>query len=251
MPIPILCPCSAKLRVLDALAGLEVQCPKCQSIHPVPGEAPTNGRTEHATPPPNGKQILKESGFSAEERERLEVELEKGERLVWAAKPVARSAFHLGLVVTGFCCVVALMLLGVAIVTFVQKASAVVGVVLIVLALAAIAAGVTLPFVNRKRYERTAYALTDRRALVWDCDWLAKPRFKDYGPEDLASYTKMQFSQRADAVGHFLFAREVVRRIGAHKITRSHGFFYVTDVPRLEKLLRETLLDEYTDSLMK
>ncbi len=251
MPIPILCPCSAKLRVRDNLAGLEIQCPKCEAIHPVPGEPPTNGKAAHASPAASAKQVLANSGLSEEERERLQEELEKGERLLWAAKPVARSAFLLGLVVTGFSCVVALMLLAVAIVTFVQKASALIGVVLIVFALVAVAAGATFPFINRRRYERTAYALTDRRALAWDCDWLARPRFKDYGPEDLAAYSKMQFGQSADVVGHLIFAREVVRRVGAHKITRTHGFFYIKGVPQLEKILREELLDAYTDRLMK
>src|SRR5262245_63177519 len=110
MPIPIICPCSARLRVLDRLAGHEIQCPKCEAVHPVPGAAPVNGHAE-APPPASREQVLQESGFSDAERERLLDEMEKGERLLWAGKPVAKYAFYLGLVATGFSVVVALLLL--------------------------------------------------------------------------------------------------------------------------------------------
>ena len=132
----------------------------------------------------------------------------------------------------------------------VQKIGGFAGVVLGPIAFVLIVGGLVFPFLNRRRYDRTAYALTDRRALVWDCDWMARPRFKDYGPEDVAAYSKMQFSQRPDAVGHILFAREVTGQVGTGKVFRSHGFFYVAGVPQLEKLIRENLIDAYTDRLL-
>jgi hypothetical protein len=249
MPIPILCPCTAKLRVRDGLAGLEVQCPKCQAVHAVPGEGPSNGRAE---PPDDAGLVLTKSGFSASERGRLEQELEEGERLLWAAKPDTRAPYLLGLVAAAGCLVFASVLLVIAVLSRVQGLGGIgVTVVLGVLALVPLVVGAAFPFLNRLRYQRTAYALTDRRALVWDCDWMARPRFKDYGPEDLASYAKWQFSQRADAVGHLVFAREVTGEVGRGKLIRSHGFFYVAGVPQLERLLREEILDAYTDRLMQ
>lgn len=233
MAIAIQCPCSAKLRVIDTLAGLEVQCPKCQEVHPVPGAKP-----------------LAKSGLSAAERERLEDELEKGERLLWAAKPDPKGPFVMGWLGAAGCFGIALVLLVIAVLTYVQKVGGVMSFVLGVMAVLLVGFGVALPFVNRVRYARTAYALTDRRALVWDCDWVARPRFTDYGPEDLAACKRLQFSQAADAVGHLLFAREVTGKVGRGKVIRSHGFFYVAGVGAVEKLLREALIDAYTDRLM-
>src|SRR3954453_7469017 len=69
MPIPVVCHCSARLKVGDDLRGKHVRCPRCGAVLPVGAPAGT-------------------TSLGDQERERLEAELRSGERLLWADKPV-------------------------------------------------------------------------------------------------------------------------------------------------------------------
>jgi hypothetical protein len=251
MPIPLICPCSAKLRIRDGLEGYEIQCPRCQAIHPVPGAAPVNGHAKASPPSPGADEVLEASGFSDFERARLLDELEKGEQLLWAGKPVARYAFYLGLVALGFSVVVALMLTVVIVGCAVQGAIGLVaGLVLGLAALAAVLLGATVPFLNRRRYERTAYALTDRRALVWDCDWLTQPRFISYGPEDLVALRLQKFGNLPDGIATLVFRMERGQQLPGVKGVRVHGFAWVRKAGEVERLIRERLLDAHVDRML-
>src|SRR5262245_11825219 len=99
MPIPVVCSCSAKLKVGDHLDGKHIKCPKCGSVIPV-GSAANGKAPPAAKPKPAPRRsvddVLQESGLSAAERDRLEGELDQGEQLLWAGKPVARWAFIRG-----------------------------------------------------------------------------------------------------------------------------------------------------------
>ena len=88
MPIPVICSCTARLRVGDHLRGQQIQCPKCGSIHVISnsgtaseGKAPTSNGTL-ARPAPKLADLMETSAFSPAERERLEEKLEKGEELL-------------------------------------------------------------------------------------------------------------------------------------------------------------------------
>lgn len=251
MPIPILCPCSAKLRVSDHLKGLQIQCPKCLAIHDVAGAKPTNGVAAAPAPVQDPEEILAKSGFSAAERERLEDELKKGERLVWAGKPEARMALVVGLgpACGGFFLAVVLVVI---LVLVRSKGMADWQLYLLLGSFAAvgIVAGLASPFLNRFRYAHSAYALTTRRALVWDRALYVRPRFTAYGPEDVASVTCRQYSPKPDAIGHLTFAAEVTK-IGQARFVRFHGFFYLRGARAIEKLLREHLIDAYTDRILE
>src|SRR5262245_25877213 len=102
MPIPVICSCTAKLKVGDHLQGQHIKCPKCGSVIPVgsvngsapaPAPSPPAARAAPATPAVSPKQVLEESRLVPEERERLEGELKRDERLLWAGKPVERLVF--------------------------------------------------------------------------------------------------------------------------------------------------------------
>jgi hypothetical protein len=254
MPIPVICPCSAKLRVGDHLQGKQVKCPKCNSLIVV-GSA--NGAGPNGPPPPpaasgpTAEQVFAESGFSEQERERLEDALEEGERLVWAGKPVPRMAFLYGWFFGGFFFFAAFICL-VAIAILIGNHVGATGVVVCaLLAVVFIAAGVAVPFVNRRRYERIAYAFTNRRALAWDADFLGRITPKVYGPAEL---TKMQATgTTAAGAGSLLFGRRVVTRNTAQGKTPvavvPYGFFYIPNAAEVERLLREQLIDPFTDKL--
>src|SRR5581483_2396564 len=98
MPIPVLCPCTAKLRVGDHLRGKQIQCPKCGTVYAMgpgggvargkaPLASPGGGPAGAPTPSTNPAQIIAASGFSSAEEDRLQTNLESDETLLWAGKP--------------------------------------------------------------------------------------------------------------------------------------------------------------------
>src|SRR5260370_28987257 len=107
MPIPVVCACSAKLKVADHLLDLDVRCPKGGSVGaaaaPAPGSpyyhlyaatprGPTPPRPEALVelpdaPPASPEEVLAQSPLSDAEKRTLAAELEDDERLVWAGKP--------------------------------------------------------------------------------------------------------------------------------------------------------------------
>src|SRR3954453_18322706 len=82
MPIAIICPCSAKMKVADGLRGPHVRRRRCGVVLPV-------GETRPAPAPAPAGRI--EPNLPEEERERLREELQPGERLLWAGKPVVEA----------------------------------------------------------------------------------------------------------------------------------------------------------------
>src|SRR5579871_3506362 len=98
MPIPVICACSAKLKVGDHLEGKHVKCPKCGALIQVGGAE--GGPAAAPAPAPTSEAVLQRSPLSDAEREAVEGELKEDERLVWAGKPDARAAFLRGLIVT-------------------------------------------------------------------------------------------------------------------------------------------------------
>lgn len=252
MPIPIICPCSAKLRVSDHLRGLQIQCPSCLTVHDVAGPAGGNGHAPAPPHPPAAAPLPESTSLSAEEREKLQAELEAGERLLWTGKPDARIAFLMGWAVASGLFFLALVLGGIVGLTLARGMAGWVEVLFLGgIALAALGVGVVAPFLNRSRYARTVYAVTDRKVMAWDCDLLGRGRFKAYGPEDVASLALLQFGQRANAIGQLAFAREVTFKFGQTKFYRTHGFFYLRGASAVERVIRQHLIDPYTDRLMQ
>jgi hypothetical protein len=252
MPIPIICPCSAKLRVNDRLKGQYIQCPKCGSVHPVGN---VNGSTVAPPRPASTAQALSQSGLSDGERALLEQQLEDGERVVWAGKAAERIAFLRGLVATvglgGF----ALVLLIVLVILLAQgvlsgTAGVVGGGFVGLLIVGCLAAGGAWPFWERHRARRTFYAITTRRALGWFCNLLGRVKLQVFEPAAVAGVQRMAFGKGSDAPGHLIFgARIVTRRIGdaTHQYVERWGFFNVPRAAEVERVLRETLIDPFLE----
>jgi hypothetical protein len=255
MPIPVICSCSAKLKVGDHLKGKHIKCPKCGALIPVGG--PEGAPPAAPAPAPTSEAVLQQSPLSDAERDAVEGELEKDERLVWAGKPDARGSFLRGLVVTIGLGVLALFVLGAVIALavaggFKGTEGTIVAVVLTLVFLAAVAAAAAAPFLNRWRMGKCFYAFTTKRALAWNCDWAGKVALNVYGPGDLANLKRSVLGGGADGVADLVFGMKAKTRKtaqGTVKTFSRYGFFVVARAAEVEKLLRETLVDPFMDKL--
>jgi hypothetical protein len=263
MPIPLICPCTAKLRVADHLKGQYIKCPRCGAFHSIGapnGHAAQNGQevilpgsSRNADPASaDSETVLAQAAFCDAERDQIQDLLEPGEQVIWADKPDTQAAYRSGWIFGGILCGAAFVLLVITISAIASTGgnSAVigVGVFLGVLALALIGAGIAAPKYMRWRYAKNFYVATDRRALVWASNFFGRPKLRVYPP---AKLTRMQsMGVRADGLGTLLFGRELVKnRRGQVRGIVVHGFFFIRNVPQVEKLLRDRLVDPLTDRL--
>jgi hypothetical protein len=265
MPVPVYCGCSAKLRVADHLLGLQIQCPKCKTVHDVPGGTQRGGQNgSHASarsvpaPLPIGDMddILEEAKFTEAESDRLRDELEDGERLIWAGKtapglhmsavrPMASAA---GGIVLSIIIVTAIFIITAsdrALGDFRWKAA----IPFILMGIGAVVALAAMPFYFRFREGAGAYALTDRRVLIWDRDPFLRPGFHSLAPEDVADFSRHGEADD-DKVGSLIVARITFLRILKRRWRRPLGFLYIRGCATLERQLREHLINPHMDRLM-
>jgi hypothetical protein len=263
MPIPVVCSCSAKLKVGDHLQGKHIKCPKCGAVLVVGDNggaaAPAHAAAPAAPAAPSTAEALQGSELSEPERDRLEAALERGERLVWAGKPVARVAFIRGWVVAvgwffaaGVCLVILVLLLGRGVlhdgggVFFAAIPGA--------CAAGFLALSLVWPFLARRRAARTVYAFSNRRALAWESSLLGRVRHVVYDPAELTGLQRLAVTGGADAVGNLIFAaRAVVRKTSKGReytgAVRFLGFFHVRRAAEVEQLMREELIDPFLEQV--
>ena len=60
----------------------------------------------------------------------------------------------------------------------------------------------TSPFWAVRRAKRTCYALTDRRAILWEAGWFGRIEVRSYGPADLTRLRRVEY---ADGNGDLVF----------------------------------------------
>lgn len=98
------------------------------------------------------------------------------------------------------------------------------------------------PFWYRRMAKRTFYALTDRRAILYEAGVFGGLEVRSYRP---ASLTKMVRRERADGSGDLVFEEQIQMRrtnnqgISVSKLT--HGFLAIDNVREIEELLRKAL----------
>lgn len=101
----------------------------------------------------------------------------------------------------------------------------------------------TSPFWLRRLARRTCYALTDRRAIVWQARWFGGVEVRSYGPQDL---TRLRRVEHADGSGDLVFEEIVTFGHDRHghrtSGTRQYGFLAIDGVRQVEELLRKALL---------
>lgn len=103
----------------------------------------------------------------------------------------------------------------------------------------------TSPYWFRRQAKQTFYALTDRRAILWQASTFGSVNVRSYGPEALG---KMNRTEHADGSGDLVFEEIVTfgrnSKGGTTSSTTRHGFLAIADVRRIEELLRKALRPE-------
>lgn len=101
------------------------------------------------------------------------------------------------------------------------------------------------PFWAKRSAKKTLYALTDRRCIIWQPS-LRSTTVKSYGPDDLGSMSRLE---RKNGAGDVIFVQSIrIRERGSSSdtVTTPEGFMGVEDAPSLERLIRDTLLSEFS-----
>jgi energy-coupling factor transporter transmembrane protein EcfT len=180
--------------------------------------------------------------------QRLRAELQPGETLIWTGRPVpalaARPAWTVTLI-GGAMLIPGILIAGiigivVVAVAFATKSPcfallllpflAVFALILLLLA--------TLPFRARQLADNTIYALTNRRAILWQ-KTLWGFQVRSFTPQQLGA---LQRIERPDGTGDLIFEQIPYHGAHGHHHLRSVGFTALARVRDVEDLLRATLL---------
>jgi hypothetical protein len=196
-----------------------------------------------------------DSRLSPELDARVRKELREGEQLLWVGQPLPRrfSRQALPIVIfgipwTAFALFWMAMASGIVFGGF-QAGNGAFGLVSLLFPLFGlpfVLIGIGMlssPYWMRRRAMRTCYALSDRRAILWEPGWSSSVEVRSYGPAELAKMRRVDY---ADGSGDLIF-EEVVsvgRDSDGHRTThtRRHGFIGIDRVREIEELLRKALL---------
>lgn len=159
---------------------------------------------------------------------RVRHELQAGEEVVWASRP-QRGAPAWFLAVAGLFGVIAIIV-GILTLVFV------VGVFFLAIGLLFI----MLPRIQAGMLKRTAYALTDRRAIIVEPTMFGYRSTRSFGPAALGSVQRRDYPWRGQQLGDLIFTREVT---GQGESTRSQevGFIGIADARQVEELIRQVV----------
>jgi hypothetical protein len=101
------------------------------------------------------------------------------------------------------------------------------------------------PYWLQRKAKRTCYALTDRRAIVWEAGSFGSLEVRSYGPAELS---KIRRTEYADGSGDLVFEDVITIGPGSGRYpatTRQrHGFMGIDQVRQVEELLRKALLSK-------
>ena len=99
------------------------------------------------------------------------------------------------------------------------------------------------PYWLRRKAKGTCYALTDRRAIIWEAGSFLSVQVLSYRPAEL---TKIRRIEYGDGTGDLVFEENIMigpRNNGYPTTTRQrHGFMSIDHVRQVEELLRKALL---------
>src|SRR5262249_8379046 len=99
------------------------------------------------------------------------------------------------------------------------------------------------PFWLRRKAKRTCYALTDRRAIVWEAGSFGSVQVLSYRPAEL---TKIRRVEYPDGTGDLVFEEEITIGTGNRGYSTTtrqrQGFMSIDHVRQVEELLRKALL---------
>jgi hypothetical protein len=178
---------------------------------------------------------------------RVRGELQRDEQLLWVGQPLparfARGGCLLALFGVPF---TAFALIWIAATTFMAgsvsgflSCFALFGLPFLIIGLGMLGS----PFWLRQRAKRTCYALTGRRAIVWNAGWWGSVEIRSYEPGQLTRIRRVEYP---DGCGDLVF--EEIATVGADcdgdrtTTTRRYGFMAIQRVHEVEELLRKVLL---------
>ncbi|OAI47970.1 hypothetical protein AYO44_08245 [Planctomycetaceae bacterium SCGC AG-212-F19] len=255
-PISAACKCGATIEAPGELTGQSVKCPKCAGVVVLPG-----GRAAE-TAAPEADNYREDGAVPADLKEKARGELGRGERLVWLAQPKTEIIFRRSLaylVGGGLIVLFGLLLLagafagkaggaGKAAVQTPPPAGIMAGLPVVVLL---IGAGCLLvPVYRWQMAQRSCYALTNRRALVFK-QGLFGPTRESYSPGEVAQMRRSDSWVFANG-GDLIFRSVTVithsrnqQGISSSATTTHYGFLDIVHIGDVEKLVRETLIDRY------
>jgi hypothetical protein len=113
------------------------------------------------------------------------------------------------------------------------------------------------PFYALWKAKRTCYVLTNRRCIVWMCQWHGGIRTDNYAPNQLTNLRRADMWFFAKGGGDLIFRSVTVitttyRQRGPTSTSMReyrYGFLAIERCRDVEKLIRETLLDRLLDKL--
>ena len=99
------------------------------------------------------------------------------------------------------------------------------------------------PFWMYRRAQRTCYALTDQRAIVWAAGWFGGTEVRSFRAADLGKMARRDY---ADGSGDLIFQEFVTVSRDSDGDLRSQrterGFLGIENVREVEELVQRTLL---------
>jgi hypothetical protein len=91
------------------------------------------------------------------------------------------------------------------------------------------------PYWVHRRARRTAYVLTDRRAVVFSAGWRGSTTVRSFDPTRLGD---LQRKQNADGSGDLIFTQDLWRDSDGDRHTTNVGFLAVRNVKQAEEMVR-------------
>lgn len=224
-------------------------------------KAPTERLEEVDEDLPVEELDLEQADLPDNIRERIEGELSKGEKLYWVGMPSRRIVLIrsiwapivgmlIFLFVFGFFVLPSLFMSS-------QGVAAGLGMVIIAGGFALVVGGsfCIAPLYNLWRAGRTCYALTSRRAIVWQAGIFGGVEMENYNPARLANMWRRDMWIFGKGGGDLVFRSVTIvtvttgRHGGVSQNTTYYGFIAVENVRKVERLVREVLVDKVIDRL--
>jgi len=175
-------------------------------------------------------------------RSQVELELQSGERIVWMDRPVpgifasrANGLMLFGIPWTAF----AIFWTVTATRTFTGGEFGNMGWLFALFGMPFILIGMRMltgPYWERRRAARTAYVITDRRAMILEAGWRGGMKVRSFDSEALR--VDLQRQQNPNGTGDVIFKQELRRTNQGRTRTTKIGFLAVRDVKGVEEKIR-------------
>ncbi|KNY26494.1 hypothetical protein [Pseudobacteroides cellulosolvens] len=172
--------------------------------------------------------------LSYEEQRLINGELNVGERVIWADKPVLGSLFFKSF---------AIYLFAIPWTTFslfwmygASKGSfifSLFGVPFVLIGLYMLCT----PFINKNAEKRTIYIVTNQRAIIYK--YGRKIKVKSFFPNQVANIERYQ---NKNGTGNIIFSSEVIYNSDGERSTNQVGFIGIKDVKKVEDIINRELL---------